>query len=100
MFDGHPKKAGWIRAIQEAQQSIQPGANINCPILVLSSNQSFPETAEWNDQYLKADIVLNVDDIQKYGALLGNQVTRHQITDGINDLTLPTNPAPPDAHTT
>ena len=100
MFDGHPKKAGWIRAIQEAQQSIQPGANINCPILVLSSNQSFPETAEWNDQYLKADIVLNIDDIQKYGALLGNQVTRHQITDGIHDLILSEKPARDEAYQT
>ena len=69
-------------------------------MLVLSSNQPFPEPAEWNDQDLQADIVLNIEDIQQYGALLDNQVTRHQITDGIHDLILSEKPARDEAYQT
>lgn len=88
MINGHPKKAGWIRAIQEAQQSIQKGANLKCPVLILSSDKSFPETKEWNNEYLSSDIVLNVNDIQKYGQRLGDYVTRDTIPNGIHDLIL------------
>lgn len=88
MINGHPKKAGWIRAIQEAQQSIQKGVNLKCPVLVLSSDKSFPETKEWNNEYLFSDIVLNVNDIQNYGQRLGDYVTRDTIPNGIHDLIL------------
>ena len=37
MIFGHPKKAGWIKAIQEAQQTVQKGLKLDCPILVMSS---------------------------------------------------------------
>lgn len=36
MIFGHPKKAGWIKAIQEAQQTVQKGLKLDCPILVKS----------------------------------------------------------------
>lgn len=35
------EKAGWIKAIQEAQQTVQKGLKLDCPILVMSSNKSF-----------------------------------------------------------
>ena len=92
MPEGHPKKAGWIRAIHEAQREIQREPRIQCPVLVLSSDKSMPETAEWNDAYKQADIVLDVEDIQRYGARLGDQVTRDTIPNGMHDLIL--SPAP------
>ena len=85
---GHPKKAGWIHAIHEAQQTIQEKADLKCPVLVLSSDQSFPETYEWDDAYFSSDIVLDVEDIQKYGQTLGDYVTRDTIPNGIHDLIL------------
>lgn len=88
MIYGHPKKAGWINAIQEAQKTVQKGINLDCPVLVMSSNKSFPETKEWNNEYLSSDIVLDVHDIQKYGQKLGNYVTRDTIPNGIHDLIL------------
>lgn len=87
-LNGHPKKAGWIHAIHEAQQTIQKKANLKCPILVLSSDKSFPETYEWNEAYITSDIVLDVQDIQKYGQTLGNNVTRDTIPNGMHDLIL------------
>lgn len=87
-LNGHPKKAGWIHAIHEAQQTIQKKANLKCPILVLSSDKSFPETYEWNEAYITSDIVLDVQDIQKYGQTLGYNVTRDTIPNGMHDLIL------------
>lgn len=88
MINGHPKKAGWINAIQEAQKTVQKGLRLDCPILVMSSDKSFPETKEWHEQYLTSDIVLDVHDIQKYGLRLGEKVTRDTIPNGIHDLIL------------
>lgn len=85
---GHPKKAGWIHAIHEAQQTIQKKSDLACPILVLSSDKSFPETYEWNDAYFSSDIVLDVQDIQKYGKKLGENVTCDTIPNGMHDLIL------------
>lgn len=93
MSYGHRKKAGWIHAIQMAQQDIQRKCDIQCPILLLSSDCSLPETSTWSDEYLKADIVLSVDDIQHYGAKLGKDVSAHQIKGGIHDLILSPRPA-------
>lgn len=88
MTYGHPKKAGWIRAIHEAQQTVQKGIHLDCPVLLLSSDKSSPETDKWNDAYMQSDIVLDVSDIQKYGKLLGDRVTRDTIPDGMHDLIL------------
>ncbi len=90
---GHPKKAGWIRAIQEAQRHVQKGLTLECPILLLSSDRSFPETATWHEEYKSADIVLDIKDIQKYGQRLGRNVTRETIPGGIHDLVLSPEPA-------
>lgn len=92
MINGHPKKAGWIYAIQEAQQTLQKGIELDCPVLVMSSNKSFPETKKWNNEYRTSDIVLDVQDIQKYGVKLGNEVTRDTIPNGIHDLILSEKP--------
>lgn len=91
--NGHPKKAGWLRAIHKAHNQIQKGLDLQCPVLVLSSDKSFPESDKWNDTYLNSDIVLNVEDIQKYGLQLGKSVTCIRIPDGIHDLILSSKPA-------
>lgn len=88
MTFGHPKKAGWIYAIQQAQQQVQKGLNLDCPVLVMSSDRSYPETKTWQNEYLVSDIVLDVKDIQKYGARLGPFVRRDTIVKGIHDLVL------------
>lgn len=93
MIHGHPKKAGWIRAIHKAQQTVQKGIGLDCPILVMSSNKSYPETSEWHDEYRTSDIVLDVQDIQKYAVLLGEQTKRDTIPNGIHDLILSEKPS-------
>lgn len=100
MIYGHPKKAGWINAIQEAQQTVRKDLKLDCPILVMSSDKSFPETKEWNNEYMTSDIVLNVHDIQEYGLRLGEKVTRDTIPNGIHDLILSLKDARDDTYQT
>ena len=90
---GHPKRAGWIHAIHNGHVTIQKGLKIGCPILVMSSDKSIPETKEWNELYHTSDIVLDVNDIQKYGKKLGNNVTCKIIPGGKHDLILSKEPA-------
>ena len=90
---GHPKKAGWIRAIHEAQKFVQRGLDLDCPILLLSSDHSFPDRKGWDEAYKSADIVLDVDDIRRYGETLGQRVTYQAIPNGMHDLILSTRPA-------
>lgn len=95
---GHHKRAGWIRAIHMAQKELQGGVNLSCPILVLSSDKSAREEEKWSDEFMGADIVLDVDDIQRYGLKLGRQVTRDTIHNGIHDLILSPKPYRDDAY--
>lgn len=90
---GHPKRAGWIHAIHTAQQDLQENCTIHCPILLLSSSQSYPESKIWHEEYMHSDIVLSVDDIQKFGTRLSPNVTAKCINGGIHDLFLSPKPA-------
>lgn len=92
MTYSHPKKAGWIYAIQQAQQKVQKGLDLECPVLVMSSDKSYPESKAWHEEYLVSDIVLDVNDIQRYGRRLGRQVARDTIAGGMHDLILSEKP--------
>lgn len=92
MTYGHPKKAGWIYAIQQAQRKVREGLDLGCPVLVMSSDKSYPESKAWHEEYKVSDIVLNVKDIQKYGLCLGPLVTRDTVADGMHDLILSEKP--------
>lgn len=78
---------GWIRAITQAQQKLQNGADIAVPILLMRSAQSHTATI-WDPYCNKTDIVLDVNDIKKYGHRLGNDVSEMTVYGGIHDLML------------
>lgn len=90
--EGHPQRLGWVRAIHKGHKKVQKGLSIQCPILVMSSDKSIQPTKEWNNDYLHADIVLDVKDIQKYGAKLGTAVSGCIIANGMHDLILSPEP--------
>lgn len=85
--NGHPKRAGWLRAIHQGHRKVQKKVELHCPILLLSSDKSASESADWAELCV-SDMVLDVEDIQRYGARLGDKVTRHRIPDGVHDLIL------------
>lgn len=85
---GHPKRAGWVHAINRGQIKVHRRLDIKCPILLMSSDKSAKETVEWNERERYADIVLDAKEIQKYGKRIGKNVTSVTIKDGKHDLLL------------
>lgn len=80
--------AGWVRAITMAQKSLRDGkARIDVPILLMYSARSV-DSAVWTPGVSRADCVLDVADIRKYGRELGPDVTCVRVEGGIHDLVL------------
>lgn len=90
---GHPIRLSWVRAIRRGHQRLQRGLHLEMPILVMSSDKSLHGTSTWREEYGRADLVLDVDDIQHYGAGLGRQVEQVCIPGGLHDLFLSSDPA-------
>lgn len=84
--------AGWVRAINQAQHALRDGkARISIPILLMYSSASISGD-QWTPAHNRADGVLDVADIRRYGLQLGPRVTCLKVTDGLHDLLL-SNPA-------
>lgn len=80
--------AGWVRAINKAQHYLRKHKYaISVPTLLLYSSESI-DVSSWTPEANRADVVLDVSDIVKYGALLGRNITYYQVTNGMHDLIL------------
>ena len=90
--EGYPIRAGWLRAIHRAQRELQRGTELTCPVLVLSSDSSVREEGQWQEDFRRKDIVLDVEDIHRYGLRLGKNVEYLPIPGGMHDLALSSRP--------
>lgn len=80
--------AGWVRAIDMAQHELRQGKNrINIPILLMYSSRSI-DAPQWTPGHNRADAVLDVADIRRYGLALGPHVTPMRVVGGLHDLLL------------
>lgn len=86
-----PIDFGWLHAIHQAQLRVQAGLHIPCPVFVMHSDTSF-QSFSWNEEYRTSDAVLDVHDIEQYGARLGPRVTLMTIHGGMHDLVLSRKP--------
>lgn len=68
---------GWVRAIHKAQKYVQKGIETTVPVQVLASDKSINPNKKWKEEYHTADIVLDVEDIKKYG----NKITGSTFTE-------------------
>ncbi len=78
---------GWIRAIDVAQGIIQDDPDIRVPILLMHSDRSVKK-GDPESMYSRADAVLDVEDISRYGRRLGPEVTEVTVRGGLHDLVL------------
>ncbi len=78
---------GWIAAIYYAQKSLQSGLDIECPTLVMYSSKSVIP-GNYNSSMHTADSVLDVADIEKHADVIGKNVKKIVIKDGVHDLIL------------
>lgn len=87
MLQAPGQRFSWIRAIDKGHDKVQAGLDIPCPVLVLFSDKSISDE-KWSAGFQEADAVLNVDDIARYGLMLGKDVEEKAIPGGLHDLVL------------
>lgn len=78
--------AGWVRAIDNAQRELRHGG-INIPVLLMRSDNSVSGD-RWSEAFNHGDAVLDVDDISRYGRMLGPSVSETVVVGGMHDLAL------------
>ncbi len=89
---GFPVLAGWIRAILIAQEKVHNGLDVRVPVLVLHSDKSMLNAKEWSEDVSKADAVLDVEGMRKWGPKIGPSVKVVEIEAGMHDLFLSPEP--------
>lgn len=89
---GYGADLGWIRAVTMAQDYLKEHPyGIKCPVLLMYSARSGnPET--WSEEASREDVVLDVDDIRRYGFRLGVDLTAVSVEGGMHDLILSAKP--------
>lgn len=78
---------GWVRAIHTAQKRLHRGGDIRVPVLLMHSGASV-KPGDPKEKYFRADAILEVDAISRYGRRLGGDVTEVTFDGGLHDLAL------------
>ncbi|WP_018348192.1 alpha/beta hydrolase [Longispora albida] len=86
-IEGIPTRLGWLLAVADAQRRLRQGLDIDVPVLVTASTESYFRP-QWHDDARRTDSVLNVEQIAQWAPKLGRDVTLERIPDGMHDLTL------------
>lgn len=85
---GHDKYLGWLRAVLESQKQIQTGeVNVGVPVLTLLSSSSYLGK-EYSAAADTADVVLDVEQIQRWAPGLSSTVTVATIDGARHDVFL------------
>jgi alpha-beta hydrolase superfamily lysophospholipase len=82
-----PINAGWLRAIRQGHRQVRRGLQLPIPVLVLHSDRTVA-SRNWSDDFLSADIVLDVKHIRALSPRLGSRVTVQAVAGGIHNLFL------------
>ena len=83
---GFPTYFKWIVAIAEAHEKLKK-SDIRVPVLILHSSAS-TKLSKFSKDAMTKDIVLNIEDIKRVGAKLGNKVTLLSINNAQHDIFL------------
>ncbi|WP_309648607.1 alpha/beta hydrolase [Nocardioides sp.] len=79
--------AGWLRAVRHGHAELQRGLDVECPVLVLSSDRSSQPMVMGEDVH-STDIVLDVEQIRRWSTALGRHVTYVAIPGARHDVVL------------
>lgn len=80
-------KLSFVRAIHEAQKEIHAGVTLTIPTLVMHSHQT-TNPKKWGIEAQTSDVILNVNDIQKYAEKMIGDISIQTIENGLHDLVL------------
>jgi alpha-beta hydrolase superfamily lysophospholipase len=84
---GFPLRWAWIRAIREGHAEVAKGLSIEAPVLLLHSSRSLAPKG-WSEEAMRADVVLEIQDMLDHGPGLGRRVDIEAVDDGMHDLVL------------
>ena len=79
--------SGWIKEIHNGHKKIHKGLNIDIPVVVMHSDKSFMGD-NYTPEFSVSDVVLDVNDIEKYAKGLGSDVKTVTVVNGVHDLIL------------
>lgn len=82
-----PVRAGWMRAILNAQTEVAAGLELAAPVLVLASTKSLLGP-RWSPQMLKADVVLDVRALSLRALSLGDSVSVERVEGALHEVFL------------
>jgi alpha-beta hydrolase superfamily lysophospholipase len=85
--NGFPAFFGWIHAVVQVQDEIARGLDLAQPILVMHSDRSLGGLV-WREEFHRADLILDVNDMRRLGPRLGKRVVMREIPGGKHDLVL------------
>lgn len=80
-------KLSFVRAIYEAQKEIHAGVTLTIPTIVMHSHQT-TNPKKWGIEAQTSDVILNVNDIQKYAEKMIGDISIQTIENGLHDLVL------------
>lgn len=86
-IQGYPAYYAWIHAIDKAQRTLQKVSDIDIPVLLLHSSQSFIPK-QYTAEAQTADIVLDVEDMKRIVPKLGTDITLIEIPNAKHDVFL------------
>jgi alpha-beta hydrolase superfamily lysophospholipase len=87
-----PVRFGFVGAVRRAQADLHRGWDVRAPILMMHSDKSLLDVEEWSPEVMKADVVLDVAQMDQWAPKLGPDLTTVVIPDGIHDLVLSAQP--------
>lgn len=82
-----PIYTSWVKAILDAQEKVKKGLGIKMPVLLLHSDKSFM-TLKYKPEAQESDIILDVEDMKKYGPNIGSDITLFEVENAVHDVYL------------
>ena len=86
-LQSHPVHGGWLSAIFDGHRQVSEGLDVGAPVCVLLSARSAMPT-RWSEDLIRADSVIEVDEVARAALHLGTSVTVEWIDGALHDVFL------------
>ena len=83
-----PVRAGWLAAVRRAHGELHRGLAVAGPVLVMHSDKSLLRQLKWTEPIMRADAVLDVEQINQWAPKIGPNTETAVIPGGMHDLFL------------
>jgi alpha-beta hydrolase superfamily lysophospholipase len=87
-----PVKAGFLATVRAQHARLHKGLKVPVPVLMVRSDKSRVDIAEWDDVAHSVDIVLDVEQMKRWLPSIGQDVTDAPIPGAMHDVMLSKQP--------